>query len=618
MKATTALIGLLATCVAAGTVNPHLRATLDCTSAKANITMMEKHIADPTYFCNYYLATDRKNSPLPALASPGLSISCQCYLQGAKVTIPSAGSAKASPVPPLSKEQCDNSKANLINKAFTYGPAFCRYMEITNYEQSPILGLSVNDIMQGCRCVLPVPSTTMTTTTSRRTTTTTTLKQTSSSTHKLTTITTSTTSSKKTTATTTSNNKATTSGPKKTTATTKATEKAATTTRTTSKPSTSMTTTSKATSKKSSTTTTAKTRATSTTRATTRPTTTTTSSKAAITTTTSKKTTTTTTSKKATTTTTMRATTTTATALSPAATLASSYITVHLGGPTTATWTETSVTSGVYASPSSINVLTSWDGLNPDDALASCLSVADYYQYNTAAFTLQDFNLYVNKTGPAQGGTSEWWCAVYDDSKDNFPDTYEPSNEVSCSYVYRNIMSDSQVHSGSNPPSDSSSTAPSPSSSDPSSSHSASSTAGTTAGTTTTSSSSSSSIPSLSSSYITESLGGPTTATWSEATATSGATASPSSLYVLTSWDGLNSDAALSSCYTLAGSVQYHTAGFTDRVDFNMWVNTTGPATATTSEWWCSVYDNALAGSPDTYEADGVVGCSYVYKNIMH
>ncbi|GAM91323.1 hypothetical protein ANO11243_093720 [Dothideomycetidae sp. 11243] len=100
-----------------------------------------------------------------------LTPSCRCILRAHDWPIPPEGSGDAKTahkVPSLSSVKCDKEYTAGIKKAFHYPKQFCRYMEKLDRTDRPIASLSVLQVMQGCKCILPKKMTTTTTTTTKK------------------------------------------------------------------------------------------------------------------------------------------------------------------------------------------------------------------------------------------------------------------------------------------------------------------------------------------------------------------------------------------------------------------------------------------------------------------
>ncbi|GAM91325.1 hypothetical protein ANO11243_093740 [Dothideomycetidae sp. 11243] len=146
-------------------------ATQPCSKYEPQITQVRKHIGDELYFCNYWMATNRAASPLPAVKPDALAPACRCILKAQDWPIPAVGSGDDSAtttVPDISSVTCKKKYVAGIKKQFHYPVAFCHYMQRLNKARRPIPGMSVSQVMQGCKCLLPEAVTTTATTTTTK------------------------------------------------------------------------------------------------------------------------------------------------------------------------------------------------------------------------------------------------------------------------------------------------------------------------------------------------------------------------------------------------------------------------------------------------------------------
>ncbi|GAM88643.1 hypothetical protein ANO11243_066770 [Dothideomycetidae sp. 11243] len=166
MKPTNILVGLLASTVAA------TQGSNVCNETTKQIT---KHVANDAFFCRSYLGASRKLASLPGQTAAETVKSCEWILKKAKVHVPAANSGGGSIVPKASTVQCSKKELSLLKKEFSYVKALCHYMEglskTKGKTQPPAPGMSVKQVMEGCKCLMPSsPSTSTGTTTADATT----------------------------------------------------------------------------------------------------------------------------------------------------------------------------------------------------------------------------------------------------------------------------------------------------------------------------------------------------------------------------------------------------------------------------------------------------------------
>ncbi|GAM84731.1 hypothetical protein ANO11243_027320 [Dothideomycetidae sp. 11243] len=166
----------------------------------ADVNLIKQKIADPTFFCNFYLSERRTRTVLKELNQQRLSTACRCLLTDEKLPIP-----HVSPYDITANNEwlkCNRRHAATIQDQFVEALGFCKfYTARSRSSNSPIFGLSSVEVMEGCMCIekaASVPKKKKTTTTAMMSTTATTeagLTTTTSLTTANTTTTTSTTTS---------------------------------------------------------------------------------------------------------------------------------------------------------------------------------------------------------------------------------------------------------------------------------------------------------------------------------------------------------------------------------------------------------------------------------------
>ncbi|KAF2149143.1 hypothetical protein K461DRAFT_324549 [Myriangium duriaei CBS 260.36] len=147
---------------------------LDCSvpTIQADLVEIHKHITHPVFVCSYWLGTNRTVSPLPAIKAAHLVPDCECILHGNNAKIPAAGSGlsvSAGAVPDIYSVPCVTQYENTILEEFKYIRAFCFFMQTLKKSSTPISIMTVPQIMQGCRCLLPPAGSSITSTTKRTT-----------------------------------------------------------------------------------------------------------------------------------------------------------------------------------------------------------------------------------------------------------------------------------------------------------------------------------------------------------------------------------------------------------------------------------------------------------------
>ncbi|KAF2156680.1 hypothetical protein K461DRAFT_289071 [Myriangium duriaei CBS 260.36] len=124
-----------------------------CSRLQDELTQISKHITHSIYFCKFYLGSSRNASPLPAINATGLASSCECILQQNNVAIPSAGKG-GTPIGSASSFTCNTRYKAAIQAEFTYPKSACIYMQTLPLSALPIAGMTMQQIMEGARCVL--------------------------------------------------------------------------------------------------------------------------------------------------------------------------------------------------------------------------------------------------------------------------------------------------------------------------------------------------------------------------------------------------------------------------------------------------------------------------------
>ncbi|GAM89084.1 hypothetical protein ANO11243_071190 [Dothideomycetidae sp. 11243] len=163
MKLYSALTVLLVSSATASLVDPVSHAGQDCSAVKRTITQLKKHVAHSEFFCAYYLGTDRAHAPLPGQTAADTSRACQCILDQHDLSLPAANSGGGSKIPKGSSVRCNVQHRKALQKEFTYTAQLCRFMKTLRVSKSPAAGLTLLNVMEGCKCLLPDASSKSTT-----------------------------------------------------------------------------------------------------------------------------------------------------------------------------------------------------------------------------------------------------------------------------------------------------------------------------------------------------------------------------------------------------------------------------------------------------------------------
>ncbi|THW38684.1 hypothetical protein D6C90_05017 [Aureobasidium pullulans] len=112
---------------------------------KSDVSLVKKEVSHPLEFCKFYLSDKRNRSPLPSLGVTALQNACKCI--------------QASPPPeptiihgtlPFSK-QC-SQWTKLLKGEYKHVAEFCNFYLGYPRKRSPVPGLSVSNLLTGCKC----------------------------------------------------------------------------------------------------------------------------------------------------------------------------------------------------------------------------------------------------------------------------------------------------------------------------------------------------------------------------------------------------------------------------------------------------------------------------------
>ncbi|KAF2152620.1 hypothetical protein K461DRAFT_313277 [Myriangium duriaei CBS 260.36] len=148
-----------------------------CKPFNGDIKLVERKIAHPNYFCQYYLAKTRTRSPVKEIDAADLVSTCQCILYDAGVAV-FAPPFDKSVIPENIK--CNPSHGKKVRKEFSEAPDFCKFYGTIPRGITPIQGMTIVQVEEGCQCVRKLGSTS-TSSSTRVTKSSTTTKHTSSS-----------------------------------------------------------------------------------------------------------------------------------------------------------------------------------------------------------------------------------------------------------------------------------------------------------------------------------------------------------------------------------------------------------------------------------------------------
>ncbi|KAF2152926.1 hypothetical protein K461DRAFT_305700 [Myriangium duriaei CBS 260.36] len=153
----------LAICLAGVLFSVSHAAQPHCSRYHNQVTRIHKEVKDPIYFCRFFIAEPRSKSPIPGIGASALDASCRCLLKA---------SGKYSSPPPPSRSPLDPSSLSCkykytsrVKAAFKHSKDFCVFYNSKPRDRSPILGLSLTNVMEACNCIeAPVSSPTRTST----------------------------------------------------------------------------------------------------------------------------------------------------------------------------------------------------------------------------------------------------------------------------------------------------------------------------------------------------------------------------------------------------------------------------------------------------------------------
>ncbi|KAL2029250.1 hypothetical protein VTO58DRAFT_108442 [Aureobasidium pullulans] len=114
---------------------------------KSDVSLVKKEVSHPLEFCKFYLSDKRTRSPLPSLGVTALQNACKCI------------QASPPPEPTIihgalpSNKQC-SQWTKLLNGEYKHVAEFCNFYLGYPRKRSPVPGLSVSNLLTGCKCAI--------------------------------------------------------------------------------------------------------------------------------------------------------------------------------------------------------------------------------------------------------------------------------------------------------------------------------------------------------------------------------------------------------------------------------------------------------------------------------
>ncbi|THV89457.1 hypothetical protein D6D27_06463, partial [Aureobasidium pullulans] len=112
---------------------------------KSDVSLVKKEVSHPLEFCKFYLSDKRNRSPLPSLGVTALQNACKCI------------QASPPPEPTIihgtlpSSKQC-SQWTKLLKGEYKHVAEFCNFYLGYPRKRSPVPGLSVSNLLTGCKC----------------------------------------------------------------------------------------------------------------------------------------------------------------------------------------------------------------------------------------------------------------------------------------------------------------------------------------------------------------------------------------------------------------------------------------------------------------------------------
>ncbi|THZ71329.1 hypothetical protein D6C85_05359 [Aureobasidium pullulans] len=114
---------------------------------KSDVSLVKKEVSHPLEFCKFYLSDKRTRSPLPSLGVTALQNACKCI------------QASPPPEPTIIHRALPSSKqcsqwTKLLNGEYKHVAEFCNFYLGYPRKRSPVPGLSVSNLLTGCKCAI--------------------------------------------------------------------------------------------------------------------------------------------------------------------------------------------------------------------------------------------------------------------------------------------------------------------------------------------------------------------------------------------------------------------------------------------------------------------------------
>ncbi|THX48848.1 hypothetical protein D6D06_08885 [Aureobasidium pullulans] len=114
---------------------------------KSDVSLVKKEVSHPLEFCKFYLSDKRTRSPLPSLGVTALQNACKCI----QASPPSEPTIIHGALP--SSKQC-SQWTKLLNGEYKHVAEFCNFYLGYPRKRSPVPGLSVSNLLTGCKCAI--------------------------------------------------------------------------------------------------------------------------------------------------------------------------------------------------------------------------------------------------------------------------------------------------------------------------------------------------------------------------------------------------------------------------------------------------------------------------------
>ncbi|THY24045.1 hypothetical protein D6D01_05731 [Aureobasidium pullulans] len=112
---------------------------------RSDVSLVKKEVSHPLQFCKFYLSDKRSRSPLPSLSVTALQNACKCI------------QASPPPEPTIIQGTLPSSKrcsqwTKLLKGEYKHVAEFCNFYLGYPRKRSPVPGLSVSNLLEGCKC----------------------------------------------------------------------------------------------------------------------------------------------------------------------------------------------------------------------------------------------------------------------------------------------------------------------------------------------------------------------------------------------------------------------------------------------------------------------------------